>query len=244
MRSPAGQLGGNRARQVRIGAKSVPLTSRAGNGYFRSSQPRASWVGSASSPCIESEWRVRGETNLSAESNQAVAQAWLPRPNEDPRGSGCSQAPAAEEPEAALRLRGVEVVGERVGVSPSTGRFCRADRLRLSRDFERVARQGTRVAVRDFVMLVAPARQTPAGNHPVRRLGITASRKVGPAIQRNRVKRTVREWFRDARSSLGEDLDVVVIARPGAGQLDGKQLRQQLNELLSRIAERTGPADG
>ena len=121
----------NRAGECPVSAGSVPLTSTAGNGYFRSSRLRSGRVGSTSSPSIESEWRARGETNLSAESNQAVAQARVPRPNEDPRGSGCSQAPPAEEPEAALRLRGVEVVGERVGrvtadreiqsVRPATG---------------------------------------------------------------------------------------------------------------------------
>ena len=196
-----------------------------------------------SSPSTEREWRARSETDLSTESNQAVAQARVPRPNEDPRGSGCPQAPAAEEPEAALRLRGVEVVGERVGVSRPTGRLRRSDRLRLSRDFQRVARHGTRVAFRDLVMLVAPARQGPGGSHPIRRLGITASRKVGPAVQRNRVKRIVREWFRSVRSMFGEDLEFVVIARPGAGQLAGKQLRQQLNELSKRVVEQTGPHD-
>ena len=129
-------------------------------------------------------------------------------------------------------------------MSRSTGRLSRSDRLRLSRDFQRVARQGTRVAVRDLVMLVAPARQGPDGSQPIRRLGITASRKVGPAVQRNRVKRIVRAWFRAARSTLGEDVDVVVIARPGAGQLDGKQLRQQLNALSSRVVAQAGPQDG
>ena len=93
-------------------------------------------------------------------------------------------------------------------------------------------------------MLVAPARQARDGSQPIRRLGITASRKVGPAIQRNRLKRVIREWFRATRSNLDPDLDFVVIARPGAGRLDGKQLRRQLGELSSRFAERVGRRDG
>jgi ribonuclease P protein component len=48
------------------------------------------------------------------------------------------------------------------------------------------------------------------------RLGITASRRVGGAVQRNRVKRRIREWFRGAKTNISGDLDLVVIARRGA----------------------------
>jgi len=60
-------------------------------------------------------------------------------------------------------------------------RLVRSDRLRVSRDFQRVARQGTRTASREIVMLVAPARgmDEASESQPIRRIGITASRKVG-----------------------------------------------------------------
>jgi ribonuclease P protein component len=48
------------------------------------------------------------------------------------------------------------------------------------------------------------------------RLGITASRRVGGAVQRNLVKRRIREWFRQSKGTLPADLDLVVIARRGA----------------------------
>jgi ribonuclease P protein component len=44
------------------------------------------------------------------------------------------------------------------------------------------------------------------------RLGITVTRKVGPAVRRNRIKRLVRAWFRERRPLLGSR-DVVVIAK-------------------------------
>ncbi len=129
-------------------------------------------------------------------------------------------------------------------MSRSTGRFRRSERLLLSRDFQRVARQGIRIASRDLVMLVAPAWRGAGGEGPIRRLGITVSRRVGPAVQRNRLKRGVREWFRHSQGKFEEDVDIVVIAGRGAGQLEGSQLRAQLAELLTQVERETGAHDG
>lgn len=124
-----------------------------------------------------------------------------------------------------------------------TGRYSRSDRLLLSRDFQRVSRQASRFASRDFVVLVAPARNpAPHGSRadqvvPVRRLGITASRKVGNAIVRNRVKRGIREWFRHQRQHLAPDTDTVVIARAGAGELAVPDIAAALDEIVARAAK-------
>ena len=52
------------------------------------------------------------------------------------------------------------------------------------------------------------------------RLGLVLSRKVGKAHDRNRVKRRIREFFRQHRPDLTRDLELVVIAKPGAASLD------------------------
>jgi ribonuclease P protein component len=85
-------------------------------------------------------------------------------------------------------------------------------------------------------MLVAPARVSDerGTSGPVRRIGITASRKVGGAVVRNRVKRGVREWFRRSRQALPADVDVVVIARPGAGELSGSDIQARLSGLAAQ----------
>ncbi len=69
----------------------------------------------------------------------------------------------------------------------------------------------------------------------VRRLGITASRKVGNAVVRNRLKRAVREWYRGNRSKLAEGVDIVVIARPGAARLDSAGIAANLDELTRSL---------
>ncbi len=66
------------------------------------------------------------------------------------------------------------------------------------------------------------------------RLGLTVSRRVGNAVVRNRVKRRVREWFREARTSeLRDGIDLVVIARQAAATLGTHEVAQALGTLAS-----------
>jgi ribonuclease P protein component len=63
-------------------------------------------------------------------------------------------------------------------------------------------------------------------------LGITVSRKVGTAVQRNRVKRRIREWFRHNRAALPGEVVLVVIARRGAAELSRAETERELGSLL------------
>jgi len=136
-------------------------------------------------------------------------------------------------------------------MSEKTGRFQRSDRLRDSRDFRRVMRRGRRRS--DPNLLVVSTRKFEKSNgnkylrdsdRDVSRLGITASRKVGGAVVRNRFKRRVREWFRLRRAGLSEGLDLVVIGSRAGAALSLEELDLRLSRLvgLSSVQQVQRPA--
>ena len=71
--------------------------------------------------------------------------------------------------------------------------------------------------------------------HP--RLGISASRRLGGAVVRNRWKRLLREAFRLTCSQLPEGIDLIVIPRPNA-ELTLASLVASLPRLAERVAKR------
>jgi ribonuclease P protein component len=66
------------------------------------------------------------------------------------------------------------------------------------------------------------------------RLGITVSRRVGCAVERNRVKRRIREFFRLHRNELQPAHDLLVIARTGAEKLSYEDVESELSAALAR----------
>jgi ribonuclease P protein component len=107
-------------------------------------------------------------------------------------------------------------------------RFPASSRLRRTKDFQRASRVARKVATDHFVLLLAPRR--PGTIADSARLGVTVSRRVGPAVTRNRVKRAIREWFRRTHIQIDPQLDLVVIARPSAARMLGREIARELGE--------------
>jgi ribonuclease P protein component len=87
----------------------------------------------------------------------------------------------------------------------------RRGRLSRSGDFERAYRDGRHLANR-FVILYAFPR--PADEADGVRLGISVGRKLGGAVERNRVKRALREVFWELADRLPATHDFVLVGRP------------------------------
>ena len=72
-------------------------------------------------------------------------------------------------------------------------------------------------------------------SHSHGRLGIVVSRKTSPrAVARNRVKRQVRELFRQHQERLS-GMDIVVVASPKAGRAEVTSLRTSLQQLWEKV---------
>ena len=119
----------------------------------------------------------------------------------------------------------------------------RRKRGRLSRsgDFDRVYRDGRSHSNRFLVLYSFP--RTPEAPEPVR-LGISVSRKVGGSVQRNAVKRALREAFWNIGDTVPAGHDFVIVARPdsaglvereGTGGISGA-LRELLEDSRSQAA--------
>jgi ribonuclease P protein component len=103
--------------------------------------------------------------------------------------------------------------------------FPKALRLRRRPQFLTVQRDGVR---RHTPHLVVIRREGETG---APRLGITVSARVGNSVERNRIKRLLREVFRHRRADLAP-FDLVVIAKPGAGELTYGQAAREFSEAL------------
>jgi ribonuclease P protein component len=116
-----------------------------------------------------------------------------------------------------------------------------ARRRRLSRsaEFERVYRQGRSKGNR-FLVLYAFPRAEGQADGP--RLGLSVSRRVGGAVDRNRVKRVLREAFWAEAERLPTGSDYVVVARPDARELAAREGMNGVRTALSELVDGLGGA--
>ncbi len=128
----------------------------------------------------------------------------------------------------------------------AAGRRPKRGRLSRSAEFERVYRQGRSVGNR-FLVLYSFPRASAGEPADGTRLGVSVSRKVGGAVDRNKVKRLLREAFVTLSDQLPPDQDVVVVARPEVRELAEREGLEGVRGALAELVEKSvagGEADG
>ena len=96
-----------------------------------------------------------------------------------------------------------------------------------------VRKMGCKFNTPHFVLLALE------NNANISRLGITVSRKVGNAVQRNRLKRIIREFFRSRKHLYPALSDYSIIAKRGTAQLSSSEIIRELNKVFSLTANRS-----
>jgi ribonuclease P protein component len=116
-----------------------------------------------------------------------------------------------------------------MAAAPQSLKFNRAQRIKQSRDFSRVRREGQRLVTG---CLIANWHRLPGAG--ATRLGVVTAGKIGNAVARNRARRLLREAFRAHQHDFAQPVDLVLVARPaiaGKGMID---VEKDLLTLLRR----------
>jgi ribonuclease P protein component len=167
------------------------------------------------------------EAHLSAQRPQAKAPAWVPRTDVLSGRPGDPQAPPGAWSQAPL------------GISPGThpAAVQRRNRLSRSRDFDAVYRHGRSVSTR-FLVLYRFDRE--GENETEARLGIAVPKKIGGAVTRNRIKRRLREVWRQLLPDVPGGSDYVLLVRAplaeAAEDRDEAWLRERVEEILGKAS--------
>jgi ribonuclease P protein component len=165
------------------------------------------------------------EAHLPAQRTQTEAPSWIPSADVHARRPGHSQAPQGAWPQAPLGLtRG-----------SSSAAVQRRNRLSRSRDFDAVYRHGRSVSTRFFV-LYRFDREGEGGTEA--RLGIAVPKKLGGAVVRNRIKRRLREVWRQLLPEVPGGADYVLLVRAPLAEVaperDEHWLRERVEEILGK----------
>jgi ribonuclease P protein component len=113
-------------------------------------------------------------------------------------------------------------------------KFEKSRRLLKRHDFLRLADTGIVVHSKYFIGIC----DKKENKNGFGRIGITVSKKVGNSVERNRIKRLVREYWRLNQYSLNSIPDINVIAKKNASSMDSRELFKSLFILFKKTGEK------
>ena len=183
------------------------------------------------------------ETNISAQQNQAGSHAWIPGADGDEGRPSRIEAPTRQGPGEAHAIAQPLPTNRATERKATTGisadcRFRRAQRLVDQHSFSRVFKKAERSRDKMFTVLYRPN----GSDEP--RLGLAIGKKnCRQSTGRNRLKRVVRESFRQRRRDLG-GVDLVVLNQPAAARASNKALFESLDLHWDRVSASDGGPSG
>jgi len=113
-----------------------------------------------------------------------------------------------------------------------TRRLTREERLRLRRDFRKVFKNGKSVYNEYFRIVYVK------NDIGLRRMAVLIKKKIGKAVYRNRIRRLVKEFFRNNKGKFPESVDMVFLAREklkGKKKIYYKDVEKMILNLVERM---------
>jgi ribonuclease P protein component len=188
------------------------------------------------------EWT--GETHIPAEQARSQAPARFPGPHGDCRRPSHHRRPPCAGPEEPFRL--IPSLSP-IRASELPGKDSPVPRLKKRSDFLR-ASKGDRFHARAFTLQAAKLldkdgvleqesalEQEPLPKQPPARFGITITKRVGNAVQRNRMRRRFKEALRLTHLAPRAGRDYVIIAKAEALTADFQALQSDLSNAIRKI---------
>lgn len=176
----------------------------------------------------------RHEAHVSAEQSSPQAHPRFPQAYADTGRPQGPQGATPQGPRSAVAGRAAQLLSSHAAQeAPRDERLRRTERLRKRFEYLAVQRSGRRFRTDLFIVAW---RDSPT---PFTRVGVTASKKVGNAVARNRTKRCLREIFRRNKSLLPRATDIVFIANPRTPAADYDALVGCFRLWTTYLAERS-----
>lgn len=123
------------------------------------------------------------------------------------------------------------------GRSEPGGKGRKRGRLSRSGDFDRAYRDGKSRANRHLVLYAFPRHDGDDEDGADVRLGVSVGRKVGGAVERNKVKRAMREAFWGLASRLPAGHDFVLVGRSGIAELVEREGTKGLSQSIAGLLD-------
>jgi len=160
---------------------------------------------------------VRHEKNIPTEQYPPQAHPRVSGPGADQERTRCSSPPSGQGPQTSGRLT-----------------FRQHNRIKNRPEFLACYSRGRKYHSRHFLLFCFAA--TSSGRRSEPRLGLSVGRTSGNAVQRNRIKRLVREFFRLEREAFPLGADIVIVAKRGIDPMEFclTDIREDLRAPLRR----------